>query len=95
MELNLSVGSNASADGAETPPFRRSPHHLLEPEQQDALQRKWAKQKEYLFLSNSLSSSLSLLLSLPLPLPLPLPLCGVLWCVVLCGTVVSVDQDAF
>ena len=56
MDLNLSLGSNASADSlraspregeGETPPFRRSPHHLLEPEQQDELQRKWAKQKEY------------------------------------------------
>lgn len=55
MDLNLSLGSNASAelrmsprDGdVDTPPFRRSPHHLLEPEQQDELQRKWAKQKEY------------------------------------------------
>ena len=86
MELNLSVGSNASADGAETPPFRRSPHHLLEPEQQDALQRKWAKQKEYLFLSNSLSDSLSLS---------PLSSSPSLWCAVLCCTVVSADQDAF
>jgi hypothetical protein len=55
MDLNLSLGSNASSemrlsprDGdGDTPPFRRSPHHLLEPEQQDELQRKWAKQKEY------------------------------------------------
>ncbi len=54
MDLNLSFGSTASTelrmsprDGDGETPFRRSPHHLLAPEQQDELQRKWAKQKEY------------------------------------------------
>ena len=99
MELNLSVGSNASADGVETPPFRRSPHHLLEPEQQDALQRKWAKQKEYVFLFNTLGFSLSLSLSLSLSVCVSVlccaaPLCCVVLAVLFC-TVVAADQGAY
>ena len=39
--------SMVSSSSDREAPFRRSPHHLLQVEQQEELLRKWQKQKQY------------------------------------------------